>query len=397
MTVPPETAALDVAALFIELGIIVLVLALVARLAVAIRFSPVPLYLIVGLVAGSGILPIGFPADFIQIGSEIGVILLMFMLGLAYNGSELSASLRNALPYGILNLILNFTPGLLLGLALGWDPLAAVLLAGVTYVSSSGIIAKTLTDLEWLGNRETPVVLSVLVVEDLTMAVYLPLVVVLLAGEALLTGLVSLAVAVVTVAVVLVVAVRFGQRISRAMESHSDEVVLLTTFGLVLLVAGFAQQLQVSAAVGSFLVGIGLSGPVAEQARVLLTPLRDLFAATFFLFFGLQIDVATLPPVLETAALLAVITTLTKFITGYWAARQSGIAIRGRFRAGSLMVPRGEFSIVIAGLGAVLEPELVTLAAAYVLIMAVLGPLLAKVVDPTVAAALRWWRARSAT
>jgi CPA2 family monovalent cation:H+ antiporter-2 len=164
-------------------------------------------------------------------------------------------------------------------------------------------------------------------------------------------------------------------------------VVLLTTFGLVLLVAGAAQRLQVSAAVGAFLVGVALSGPVAEQARVLLTPLRDLFAATFFLFFGLQTDPTSIPPVLSLAIGIGLITALTKIATGWWAARRIGVASRGRFRAGSTLVARGEFSIVIAGLGvtANLEPDLGPLAAAYVLFLAVAGPLLARVIDPLVA------------
>src|SRR6185369_2659588 len=105
--------------------------------------------------------------------------------------------------------------------------------------------------------------------------------------------------------------------------SHqSDEIVLLTTFALVLLVAGGAQRLQVSAAVGAFLVGIALSGTIAERSHRLLAPLRDLFAATFFFFFGLQIDPATLPPVLPLALGLGAVTTVTKLATGRWAARR---------------------------------------------------------------------------
>jgi CPA2 family monovalent cation:H+ antiporter-2 len=141
-----------------------------------------------------------------------------------------------------------------------------------------------------------------------------------------------------------------------------------------------AQRLQVSAAVGAFLVGIALSGPAATQAHRLIGPLRDLFAALFFLFFGLQIDPATLPPVLVPALGLAALTVLTKSLTGWWAARRAGVDRAGRWRAGAELVARGEFSIVIAGLGAGLEPELGPLAAAYVLLLAVAGPILARAV-----------------
>jgi CPA2 family monovalent cation:H+ antiporter-2 len=117
---------------------------------------------------------------------------------------------------------------------------------------------------------------------------------------------------------------------------------------------------------------------MAEQTHRLLAPLRDLFAATFFFFFGLQIDTATLPSALPSAVLLGVVTAATKVLTGFWAARRTGIDPRGRLRAGMALVARGEFSIVIAGLGAGLEPQLGPLSAAYVLFLAVLGPILAR-------------------
>ncbi len=135
-----------------------------------------------------------------------------------------------------------------------------------------------------------------------------------------------------------------------------------------------------SAAIGAFLVGIAVSGPMAQQTHRLLAPLRDLFAATFFFFFGLQIDPATLPSALLTAVSLGFVTALTKVLTGYFAARRLGVDRPGRLRAGMALVVRGEFSIVIAGLGAGLEPQLRPLAAAYVLFLAVLGPVLARAV-----------------
>ncbi len=157
-----------------------------------------------------------------------------------------------------------------------------------------------------------------LVIEDLAMAVYLPLVAVLLTGEGPWKIAVSVSIAVGVVGLVLVVALRYGQRLSRVIAHESDEVVLLTTFGTVLLVAGLAQRFQVSAAIGAFLAGIAVSGPIARQSHRLLAPLRDLFAAMFFFFFGLQIDPATLPAALPLAIGLGIFTALTKVATGYW-------------------------------------------------------------------------------
>jgi monovalent cation:H+ antiporter-2, CPA2 family len=231
-----------------------------------------------------------------------------------------------------------------------------------------------------MQNPETPLVLSVLVQEDLAMAVYLPLVGVLLGGGGTAKIAVSVSIAVAVVSVVLMAAVQYGRQLSQFVGHESDEIILLTIFGAVLLVAGVAQRFQVSAASGAFLVGIALSGSVAEQSRRLISPLRDLFAAIFFFFFGLEIDPASLVPVLPFAAGLGVVTALTKVLTGYWAARRAGVDHRGRLRAGMELVARGEFSIVIAGLGVATEPRLGSVSAAYVLLMAMLGPLLARLV-----------------
>ena len=212
------------------------------------------------------------------------------------------------------------------------------------------------------------------------MAVYLPLVAVLLVGGGPQKILISVGIACATVLIVLFIATRYGHSFSSLVAHQSDEVVLLSILGTVLLVAGLAQHLQVSAAIGAFLVGIAVSGPISEQSHRLLTPLRDLFAATFFFFFGLEIDPRTLPPVILAAGVLALITTASKILTGYWATRSQTNDRRSRIRAGLTLVPRGEFSIVIAGLGAAIEPRIGSLSAAYVLLMAIAGPILARAI-----------------
>jgi CPA2 family monovalent cation:H+ antiporter-2 len=269
-------------------------------------------------------------------------------------------------------------------------------MGGVTAISSSGIIAKVLSDLGRLGNRETPVVLSILVFEDLAMAVYLPVLTALLIGVSFLGGLEAVAISVAVVAVVLVVALRYGRYVSAVVDSPDREVFLLKVLGAALLVAGVAAALQVSAAVGAFLLGIAISGSTAENATRLLEPLRDLFAAVFFVVFGLNTDPRTIPPVLGWACVLAVATTLTKLATGWWAAGRVGIGPLGRARAGAALIARGEFSIVIAGLAvsyAAVPNDLAALSTAYVLLMAVLGPIAARVVEPVT----RWVRGRLPT
>jgi CPA2 family monovalent cation:H+ antiporter-2 len=375
------------ALLFLELGSVIVVLAVLARIALRFGLSPIPLYLLGGLAFGrGGLIPLVTSEEFIDTGAEFGVILLLVMLGLEYSADELVDGMKTSARAGFFDIALNFTPGYVAGLMLGFGPLGSLYLGGVTYISSSGVVAKLLGDLGWTANRETPVVLSILVFEDLAMAVLLPILGAVAVGGSVLSATGSILAALTAVVVIIIVASRHGDRLSRMALSSSDEVNLLTVLGITLLVAGAAEQIHVSAAVGAFLVGIGVSGDAAHRARGLLTPLRDLFAAVFFVFFGLSIDPTRLPSVAGVVLLLALVTGFTKFVTGWWAAKRMGIAVRGRRRAGAALIARGEFSIVIAGLGvsAGVADGLGAVAAGYILLMATFGPVLARYVGRAV-------------
>ena len=197
------TTTHDVSYVFIELGLVIVGLAVLARLASRWGFSAIPLYLLAGLAFGNGgLAPLRLSENFVRTGAEIGVLLLLFMLGLEYTGDELRKSLRLGVTAGVIDFALNFTPGLVAGFLVRWRPLAAVLLGGVTYISSSGVIAKVLAELRRMEKPETPLVLSVLVQEDLAMAVYLPLVAVLLSGGGAAKIVLSVFVAIAVVSLV---------------------------------------------------------------------------------------------------------------------------------------------------------------------------------------------------
>lgn len=379
-------------ALLVEIGAVLLGLGLLGRLSGRYGISPIPLYLLAGLAFGEGgVLPLSASHEFFSILAEIGVALLLLTLGLEYAPDQLTRNLRMGVRPGVLDALLNAVPGAILGLLLGWGPAATLALAGITWDCSSGVIAKILRDLRRLGNRETPTILSILVIEDLAMAFYLPILTALLARQSLLGGAISLVIAVGAVTAVLVIATRYGRFVSALVLARDPEALVLGVLGLTLLVAGFAQDLHISAAVGAFLVGIALSGQVAQHAERAMAPLRDMSAAVFFLSFGLSTRAGLIPPMLLVASALAVVSFMGKVVTGYTAAKWAGIAVPGRWRAGLTLVPHGEFSIVIAGLAAaspVVDKRIGPLATAYVLITAIAGPLLARLPDT------KWFHAR---
>jgi monovalent cation:H+ antiporter-2, CPA2 family len=368
----------------VELGGVVLGLALLARIAGGTGISAVPLYLLAGLAFGEGgAAPLVTTEGFIELGGQIGLILLLFMLGLEHSSRELMVTMRRSMRVAVLDFVLNAIPGFVAGLLLGWDVVASLLLGGVTLVTSSGMAAKILQDLGWSLGSAGPLVVSVLVIEDLQMAVFLPIVAALVAEGTGLVGLGGAAIAVAVAALLLWLAMKVEVGISRALFSRSDEALVLTILGVAITIAGVGEMVGISAAVAALLVGIVLSGPAAAGARHLLRPLRDVFAAMFFVFIGFSVNPADLPPVLPAAFGLAALGAATKFATGWIGGGWRNLRRSERLRSAVALIPRGEFSLAIAGIGVAsgIDRRLATLTVAYVLILGTVGPIAARIVD----------------
>ena len=388
--VPAATANEEISTIFLEFGLLILGLGIIARLARRWEISAVPFYLLAGLLFGEGGLSVVDSSDaLVPTLAELGVILLLLLLGLEYSGDELVQTAQRQSRSGVIDLIANSVPGALVGFAFGWGVPGALALAGVTYISSSGIVAQVIRDLRWRRNPETKPVVSVLVLEDLVMAPYLPILTVVLTGTGLVTGLISVSVALIVVAVVIVITLKGDTSFKRLFNASEPVGLLLIVFGAAVAAAGLAGLVQFSPAVAAFLVGLLLTGELAEVARRRLDPLRELLAAIFFVYFGLSTDVSNLPAVLLPAAGLALLTIGTKFVTGWFAAATVQGGTISRLRAGALLSARGEFSVIIAGLVAVsgiLPPTFQTFVAAYVLITAFAAPFLARWAEP-----IGWW------
>ncbi|WP_326825977.1 cation:proton antiporter [Streptosporangium sp. NBC_01756] len=366
-------------ALLLELGVILAALSVLGALARRFALSPIPLYLLAGLSLGEGgIAPVPAAGEFVQIGASIGVVLLLLALGLEFSIAEFTASLRRHVPSAVVDLVLNAVPGAVAGWLLGQDAIGVLALAGATYISSSGIIARLLGDLRRLGNRETPAVLSVLVLEDFAMAAYLPLLAVLVSGGTWWQAVFGVLVAVGSVLAAFAASYRWGHHLGRLLLHPDSEQLMLRVLGMTLIVAALAEFVHVSAAIGAFLVGLALTGEIADRTRAVLIPLRDLFAAAFFLAIGLSVSPEELLPLLPAAFALAAVTAVTKLVTGHYAASREGVGRRGRLRAGTALIARGEFSIVIIGLLGAQHDKLGPLVAAYVFVLAIAGPLITR-------------------
>jgi Sodium/hydrogen exchanger family len=164
--------------------------------------------------------------EFVATGAPIGIVLLLLTLGLEFSAAEFASSLRHHLPSAGVDIVLNATPGAVAGWLLGLHGVAILALAGVTYISSSGVVARLLEDLRRLGNRETPAVLSVLVLEDFAMAAYLPLFAVLASGGSWLEALGGMLAAVGALLAAFAASFHSGHHVGRLV-AHPDSEQLL--------------------------------------------------------------------------------------------------------------------------------------------------------------------------
>lgn len=355
-----------------EIGAALLVLGIVAFIANRLKFSVVPLYLLIGLAIGEGgIVPLSVSEEFMNTGAQIGAIMLLLLLGLEYSAYDLSKAFQERKSAGLIDFLANSIPGFVLALLMGWGVGGAFALAGITYVSSSGIAAQLIKELGFRRSEVAKRAIGVLVFEDLALAPYLPLLTSVVLGVAVWSGFVSVALALGITGLVILISFKGSSKLVKILDPNEPGGLLLTVFGAALLAAGLADLVGFSGVVAAFLIGLLLTGEVAETARARLSPIRDIFSAIFFLFFGITTNPADLPAVLPLAAVLALVGILGKYLVGWWVTRDLSDRLSA-WRATGFLIARGEFSMVIAALAApiVIGVELQALTLAYVIITA---------------------------
>lgn len=358
-----------------EIGALLLGLGVLAFIAARVRFSVVPVYLLVGLVVGQGGFGlISLSKDFLDLGAQIGAILLLLLLGLEHSAPDLAKAFNERKSAGFFDVVVNFFPGAALALVFGWGPLAAIALGGISYVSSSGIASELIRESGWRRSELSKRIVTILVFEDLALAPYLPLLSSLVLGLSAFAGLISVSIALIITGIILIISYRGTAQWSRILNPDVPSALLLTVFGSALLAAGVADLAGFSGAVAAFLVGLLLTGEVANTVRGRLGSLRDLFAAIFFLFFGLSTSFADLIEVFPAVVAFVILGVAGKFAVGWWIARDMNDKSMW-IRAGAFLTPRGEFSMVIAALAGpvVLSVSLQAITLSYVFLTAIIG------------------------
>lgn len=332
----------------LEIGTVFVFLGVLSWIAYRIKISSVPLFLIAGLMLGKGgVAPLDVSEQFLNVGAEIGAILLLLVLGLEYSASELLVSIKKRWHAGIVDLLVNAIPAAVIAFILGYGPLGALAFGGIMFVSSSGIASQLIREAGWAKSNVAKRTTGVLVFEDILLAPYLPLLAAVTLGLGVWAGLISVSIALVITAAIFFVGV--GREIPglKSLAHQGPGVILLLIFGLALVAAGGATLLGFSGAIAAFLIGMLFTGEVAETMRNRFAPLREIFSAIFFLFFGLSITLQGVLSVLPIAILFSVFGIAGKVLVGWWVGRDLTDKVSW-MRVGAFLVPRGEFSMIIA-------------------------------------------------
>ncbi|MEU1487325.1 cation:proton antiporter [Streptomyces sp. NPDC005752] len=357
--------------------------AVLARVGGRIGLPTIPLFILAGILLGPhtpGVVLLDDPHD-LEMLSALGLVLLLFYLGLEFHLDDLKTGGRKMALAGGTYLVLNVGAGLGFGFALGWGTSEALVLAGVLGISSSAIVTKVLVDLGRIGNPETRPILGIIVVEDVFLALYLA------ALQPILSGADSLGAAVVDggkafgFLLLLALAARFGTKlIGKLMNTKDDELLVISFLGVAVFVAGVSEWFGVADAIGAFMVGLML-GSTTSGPRILklVHPLRDAFGAIFFFAFGLSINPGDLPSVLWPVLAAVAVTVLMNVFAGMATAKIYSFGPKATANVSTTLLARGEFALILATMaaGAGLDERLSPFIAGYVLLLAVLSPLAA--------------------
>lgn len=376
--------------LILEVGIAVSLVALVGLISSKLRFSVIPFFILIGMVLGQhapqiGSIDLTFTESkpFIDFMGRLGVLFLLFYLGLEFSVGRLIKSGKSILSGGTFYVVLNFVSGLLIGWLMDLPFKEVMVLCGIMTSSSTAIVAKVLTDLKRTANPETEVIMGMIMFDDLFIAMHISFLsgLILTGSSSFWTVAGTSLLALGFILAFLILGRKLVPAIDRVLQDKSSEIFILVIFALLFIVAGFSETIHVAEAIGALMAGLVLAdSQYIKRIEQMVYPFKDFFGAMFFFSFGLSIDPLSLGGAVMWASIAAVLTILCNVASGYFATRFSGLKTKTAFDIGFTLSARGEFSIIMANIGKAgnLLPVIQSFVVVYVLILSVVAPLLTK-------------------
>jgi len=377
--------------LIFNLGLAFTFISVAIFMAGKLKFSSIPFLILVGMLVGphapdlQGIsLSLVNQTESIKLLARLGVLLMLFYLGLEFSAGKLASAGTSLIKGGTVYVSLNF----LRGLAFGWlffhSWPEAFVVAGITGISSSAIITKLLLDLKRTANSETEFILGILVFEDVFLAVYLSVLSGFLAGGGNLNAAEIIPSIIIIFGFILAI-ITFGRRIGSLLEPRlsvkSTESFVVIIFTLLLLTAILVETIHIAEAIGALLLGLIIAETVHSKRVIqFISPMRDLFGAVFFFSFGLEIDYRLFGDAVVITLAAVVMTVVGNILTGFLASWLAGYKARRGFNVAFTVIARGEFAVIVASIAVAAGTNelLPAFAALYVLVLSFISPVLAK-------------------
>lgn len=376
--------------LILEVGIAVFLVAVVGLLANRLRFSVIPFFILIGMVLGQhapqfGHVDLTFTESkpFIDFMGRLGVLFLLFYLGLEFSVGRLIKSGKTIVTGGTIYVILNFISGLFVGWLMDLPFKEVMVLCGVMTSSSTVIVAKVLTDLKRTANPETELIMGMIMFDDLFIAIHISFLsgLILAGGTSVWSILGTSLLALGFILAFLLLGRKLVPAIDKLLHEKSSELFILIVFSLLFIIAGFSETIHVAEAIGALMAGLVFAdSKYIKKIEAMIWPFRDFFGAMFFFSFGLSIDMYALGGAVGWATLAAVVTIICNLASGYFATRLAKVKAKASFDIGFTLSARGEFSIIMANIGkaGALLPVIQSFVVVYVLILSIVSPLLTK-------------------
>jgi CPA2 family monovalent cation:H+ antiporter-2 len=322
-----------------------------------LKYPPAIGYLLGGLILGAYILPSLTVKDpeSISFFADLGIILLMFYLGLEFNLKRLRKVGLFGAVAGAIEITIMMAIGYSLGSVLGWGTLESFLLGTVMAISSTALITKTLMDQDKLGSDHGSAVVGILIIQDFFVILVLALISPITAGASL--DIFPIIAILLRVVLFILVSLALGLLVvPRAMDiicsDFKEETVLLVSLGLCFVMVLISLAVELSVAIGAFIMGIIISqAKSSEKVATSVRPVSLLFVAIFFVSMGMLIDPSTLGQSVPTALIVSLIFIVGCLIATTFAAYVANQSARNSLMTGLTMVTMGEFSIIIAKVG----------------------------------------------
>ncbi|GGC81339.1 sodium:proton antiporter [Thalassobacillus devorans] len=354
-------------------GLILLFVFYLGYLSLKIKFPNVILYILLGIVLADVV----SDNELLHFASEVGIVLLFFLLGLEFSVKRLGGIAKKIWPAGFLDVFLSMGVAMILALAFGMDVFHAFLIGAVTYATSSSITAKLLDDKGRMANTETEFILALLIFEDLVAPIVIAVLIGISSGDnfTVVDSIILVGKIIGLTAGAIVLGKTLFKRFGKFLDKIDDEdfkIALL--IGVALTYGGLALYLGLSEVLGAFLAGMMLAeiGNI-DRVQQTVVPVRDLMLPTFFVYFGTSIEFGDGVPFPLLLLVLVLWSVIAKLLVGIIGGKLFGLSKRSSLRAGFSLCARGEFSVVIASIA---SGNIKIFSGIYIIITAFLGMLL---------------------